>query len=392
MTGAWPAGRPRVLVTDAWLANAGDGAIAIAVDQMVRAVAPDAAVLHAAYQGEAVGRSYPDLELVPPLATLVGIEGAPPAPRGWRASTLGQLVDEADLVVSQGGGFLLEHYQPWERLFALAEAVGRDRPLVLLGHTIGAFRMARARALLRRILRAALHVAVRDGSSHAHALALGADPERLAVTSDLSLSLFGHEPEPRARTGVAVVLTTHEEAEGGGEEREALAHEVLAEVIARTGDEPVTVASTVQGLGAAGFEDDGPAGEAAAAALPKSRRSAVTVTDGYLAPREAIALFGACRAIVSQRLHPALFALGQGVPAALLLSADKAGVLEGAGLGRLVCREPADPAARARALDAALGTDAPSAPALWDALDPVRQRARYNTEILREALAGIGAI
>lgn len=75
----WPPGRPRVLVTDAWLANAGDGAIALAVDRMVHAAAPGAAVLHAAYQADLVGGAYPGLAFVPPLDALLGVEGAPAA-------------------------------------------------------------------------------------------------------------------------------------------------------------------------------------------------------------------------------------------------------------------------------------------------------------------------
>src|SRR5947199_121054 len=68
----WPEGSPRVLVSDAWLANAGDGAIALATQARVRRLAPDAAVLHSAYQADLVGDRYPELALVPPLAGLTG--------------------------------------------------------------------------------------------------------------------------------------------------------------------------------------------------------------------------------------------------------------------------------------------------------------------------------
>src|SRR5204862_5475939 len=78
---SWPAGRPRVLVTDAWLANAGDAAIALVVDRIIRRAAPGAAVLHAAYQHELGAATYPQLSFVPALDALVGAEMAPPFPR-----------------------------------------------------------------------------------------------------------------------------------------------------------------------------------------------------------------------------------------------------------------------------------------------------------------------
>ncbi len=44
----WPAGSPRVLVTDCWLQNAGDAAIAVATQRLILDIAPGASVLHAA--------------------------------------------------------------------------------------------------------------------------------------------------------------------------------------------------------------------------------------------------------------------------------------------------------------------------------------------------------
>jgi polysaccharide pyruvyl transferase WcaK-like protein len=156
--------------------------------------------------------------------------------------------------------------------------------------------------------------------------------------------------------------------------------------VTRASGEKVTVLSTVQGLGSAGFEDDASTAEAALAALPPEQRDQVTLVDGYLTPTVAIETLARCRAVVTQRLHPAIFALGHGVPAALLLGGDKVAVLDGAGVGDLVCRTPEDPKARARALEAALGVGAPRGPELRTRLDPVVERAAKNLEVLRAVL------
>ena len=65
-----------MLVADAWLANAGDGAIAVATEQRLARLAPSAAVVHAAYQGDLLADAYPELALVPPLAGLCTLERA----------------------------------------------------------------------------------------------------------------------------------------------------------------------------------------------------------------------------------------------------------------------------------------------------------------------------
>ncbi len=394
MTQQWPPGSPRVLVTDAWLANAGDGAIATATGRLIERLTPGAAVLHAAYQWDLLGDRYPDLALVPPLASLLGMTGAASF-SGWDAASGGRLVGGADLVVSQGGGFLLEHYQPWERLFALAAVADRGLPIVILGQTIGAFRLARARALLRRVLGAARSVVVRDQPSFLHALDLGADPDRLVLASDLTLTLFEapestvkHSPVP---DGIAVVLSSHEQSSDGGGRREALAATVLQEVLDRTGSERVTLLSTSQGLGHLGFEDDARIAGASLDRLTAQQRSRTELVDGYVAPREAVEILGSKRAVVTQRLHPALFALAQGVPAALLLAAEKAGVLAGTALGDLVCVRPDDAEARTSAIDAALDPSARRGRELHEALAPATRRAELNVAALRDVLSSLSS-
>ncbi len=386
----WPAGSPHVLVTDGWLANAGDAAIALAVDRLVRSVWPDAAVLHAAYHADLVGDEVPELDFVPPIDALLGVDGAGPAPGAW-ASSGERLVRDADLVVSQGGGFLLEHYAPWPRLFAHVRVVDLGVPLVILGQTIGAFRAARARALLRRSLGAASAISVRDAPSVAHAVELGVSRSRVVQTSDLSLLLFPDpptaQPEAATRSGVAVVLTCHEQQTPGSDaDRARLSTRLLTEVLDQLGDERVTLLSTVQGLGARGVEDDGEIAEAAVTALTPAERQRVDTINGYVGPHAAIETLARHRAVVTQRLHPALFALSQGVPTALLVDADKVGVLDGVDLGRARCTHPADSEARAAALTSALAPNARRGVDLWEALTPARDRAAHNRDVLDEVL------
>ncbi|MBU4213387.1 MAG: polysaccharide pyruvyl transferase family protein, partial [Actinobacteria bacterium] len=179
----WPEGSPRVLVTDCWLPNAGDALIAVAMERAIRAVCPGAAVLHAAYGSEEVRARYPDLALVPPLDALLGTRWAPERAHGGP-----ELVDGADLVVSQGGGFLRAGYQPAARIDALARASRLSPRLALLGQSIGVFDRATARRDLSEILTSAVSVVTRDEASQWAVLELGAPPDRVKVGADFTIS------------------------------------------------------------------------------------------------------------------------------------------------------------------------------------------------------------
>lgn len=383
----WPSGRPRVLVTDGWLANAGDAAISLAMDGLVRSVWPDAALLHASYHADLVAGALPDLAFIPPLDALLGVDGAGPMRDGWTSTNGEHLVSSADLVVSQGGGFLLEHYEPWPRLFAHNRVVDLGVPFAIIGQSIGSFRAARARALLRKSLGAAAAVTVRDAPSVAHAIDLGADPARVVQTSDLSLLLFPDPPSARRAgptpAGVAVVLTRHEQQVANTDADGAhVSAQVLADVLDRTGDDRVTVLSSAQGLGRHGFEDDSEVAAAAVAMLEPRARQRVDVVDGYVGPQRVIDALACHRAVVTQRLHPALFALAQGVPTAVLVDANKVGALDGVDLGPARCPRAADAAARSAALSSALAPDARRGEDLWTALHPARDRAARNVDVL----------
>src|SRR6059058_4405138 len=147
----WPQGRPRILVVDAWLANAGDGAIALATERRLRRLAPQAAVLHAAYQGDLLAGAYPELRLVPPLAGLLGVTPLIPEMRNWDPDAAARIVAGADVVLSQGGGFAMEHYDPWERLRAWEMVDYLGLPIAFCAQSVGPFRHAPSRAILRRV-------------------------------------------------------------------------------------------------------------------------------------------------------------------------------------------------------------------------------------------------
>jgi polysaccharide pyruvyl transferase WcaK-like protein len=339
---AWPEGRPRVLVSDCWPTNAGDAAIALATDGLVRRLAPGAAVVHAAYHADQAAALYPELRWAEPLESLVGTRWAGPAP--GLAVSGPAFVAGADLVISQGGGFLHEAYQPWARIDALARAADAGVPLVIFGQTIGDLRLAFARRAMAGLLRSARLVIVRDPSSRLHVLSLGADPDRVMLGTDAALALAEPPAPGGARpAGPVDVVLGGEPLPASPRARGPLASALLAAVACRLPGERLRVWSSVQG-------DDATVA-AAVAALPREARGRVDMVAGHVDARRMAALAGGGAAMAAMRFHPALLAAAQGVPTVVLLDDAKADALTGFGPGVAVVRgaRPAD-AERAAAL------------------------------------------
>jgi polysaccharide pyruvyl transferase WcaK-like protein len=341
----WPLGRPRILVTDAWLANAGDAAIAGALDDMLRGIAPQASIVHAAYHGDLLGRHLPGLSFVPPLDALLGTRWTSPAP-GWEQAGR-ELVDGADVVISQGGGFLVEEYQPWTRIAALATVARSGLPLALVGQSVGRFGPASIGwDDLRAVFEAASLVVVRDRASLDHVEELGACG--VVLGTDLSLQLFrrasNDEPEARlypVRHGIGVVLSKHHPAADQRVMLAATAIRLLRLVVDSAGDEPITLWSTTQGLADQAGEDDARIAASAIAALDRSSRARVELVSGYVPPYRAMELVASHRSLVSMRLHPALFAAGSRTPFALVFGGQRSTVLADTGL-QSCCADPVD--------------------------------------------------
>jgi polysaccharide pyruvyl transferase WcaK-like protein len=384
---AWPEGRPRILVADAWLANAGDGAIALATERRLRRLAPGAAILHAAYQGDLLAGEYPELTLVPPLAGLLGVTPSIPEMRGRKPDAAARIVAEADAVLSQGGGFAMEHYGPWERLRAWELVVERGLPIAFSAQSVGPFRQRRERAILRHVYERAVLIGLREDSSVANVLDLGAERERVLVTADEAFSLFpADDVRAGSRDGIACVLSAHPwlRADGSlvdpGATIAALA-DIVSGLVRLGNGERVTLLSTQQGLHGLGrgLEDDAELADRVIALLsPEVARSVQTV-PGYLAPTRCADIIASHRGLLSMRMHPAIFGLCRGVPTVLLSEAFKAtAMFEMLGLGSTVCAW----ADRASAVEV-LGAPWNGVP---DGLARARARCSANDEVVRRLL------
>lgn len=386
----WPDGAPRILLTDCWLQNAGDAAIAVAMQRMIRRFAPGAAVVHAAYGVEVVGDRYPELVLVPPLDALLGTRWSEPD----RTSGIDgpALVAGADLVISQGGGFLREGYQPWARIDALLRATELVGGISLLGQTIGVFDRTFAREAFRGIMQHAHAVLVRDRHSGSSAVDLGADPAIVHLGTDFSLDMVesallepdrGSVAPPSDARGVGVVLSDHV-VPGESADRAGVGARLLEAVLERSGSDPVTVWSSSQGI-PRDSEDDVVA-RAAVELLSAEGRRRITVVPGHLDAYDVFRWSRAFPSLVSMRFHPALLAAAQGIPSVLAMSDPKVAFFDGSPMrDRVVVGH--DAAAAERAARMAIPGSGPVDPQVL--LGSVWERLKVNQRVVAGLLVGV---
>jgi polysaccharide pyruvyl transferase WcaK-like protein len=383
----WSRGSLHIVVIDAWLANAGDAAIALATLRRLRRLAPEASIVLAAYQADRLAGYYPGLPLVPPAAALVGCMPGELLRLGWTANMADELIGGADAVLSQGGGFLLEPYRPLARLCSYRAFIELGLPLAFCAQTIGRFQDRESCEILGNALRSAVAVSVRDKHS-AEVVRTLYRREDIFVTADDSFSLFRLPPVAAPVCGVGVVLTEHPLITGDGNharmpQREQLVNlvEQIAEVVP---EERLVLFSTTQGLGAGSDakEDDAEVAEAVVRGLPRALQARVEMPTGYLNVERCAAIIAGLRGLVSLRMHPVIMGLSLGVPSLLVGASGKASRFEEMGIHDVVLdAAPGDPVVAA-ALRRALDDPRRRGLSAWASLRRARRLAAGNDEVV----------
>lgn len=301
----------------------------------------------AAHHRNLVGDRYPELDLVPPLTTLVGQEGAwtTPSDRQQR-HLLQELIDGADLVIATGGGYLYERYGPEARIRAYEGLLDAGNRLAFYAQSVGRFSNPALRKRMRAVLEAADLVLLRDQASVDAVRDLGVS-RTLHLTADEATLLSPPRPAPRS-TDLLVCASLHPWTRGDsvttpGEMLEAIGT-ALDRALASGAIRNATLASTVQGLGGPewALEDDTHAAEQVFAALTTDVRARVRKIDGYVSVREFLALAAAHDKALSMRMHGAILAAIAGTPVVLANGSDKTRDLPSARGGFLISENPSE--------------------------------------------------
>lgn len=325
-----------ILVTDGWLANAGDAAIYMAMRESLQAELPGARIAFSCHHRDLVGDRYPELDQAPPLDSLAGVQWPWTSERDLaERETIERLVEEADVVLAPGGGRLLERYQPEGRFRIYEELLARGKRLMFYAQSIGRFEDPELSSRMGAILEAAELVLLRDEPSHAAVLEQRS-AENVHLTADEAL-LLGERHRWRRRTSGArprsllVTVTSHPwlsndgDAEIEKEQLEAIGGS-LARMLKAGTVESVCLASTTQGLGGPelALEDDAEAAWAVQHAVPWPLQQQVEWRTEYVSASEYMQLAAGHGAVVSMRMHGAILATVSGAPVLLANASAKA--------------------------------------------------------------------
>ena len=342
----------RVVLTNCVSLNGGDAAILISISSLLRAeFGPNIEITVLDSQAGAARLYYPDLDFrqmphYPQKRTGPGILGRL-SRRLARAREEVALVclrihpglwgivlgtteraafrayRRADLVISTGGTYLVEHYDLRPRIFALRLALAAGKRPIFFTQSLGPFLKPYNRRALAPIFNASPLVLLRDRKSAAHLTDIGVDAGRLHVSSDVAFALGGKNAmesaamhaAPPGRIAVSVRYWPHFAQEPAGTRMEIYMRGIAkaVEVAARRYGCQVAFISTCQGIREY-WMDDSKVADQIASLLPIDLASKVSVDHGFHHPIQLLDRLSSFDLVISTRMHMAILALSAGVP------------------------------------------------------------------------------
>jgi colanic acid/amylovoran biosynthesis protein len=305
----------------------------------------------------------------------------------------------ADLAVSTGGTYLVEHYSQRGRLLNFKLARIFDLPLVLYTQSIGRFSDAEVRGALAEQLQRASLVLLRDPASLENLRANGVTRPRAEVVPDSVFAIARPEDLEAARSrrlpeqGIEVVVSVRKWSrfgERGADEGMELYLESVRQMIRElvdTRDARVTLLSTCQGIPEY-WTDDSEVAVALVDGLEEPYRSRCTVDRSFHTLAQIERAYAQADLVVATRMHAAIIALSMGTPVAPIEYEFKTRELfVGLGLERWVhdiaTITPEGAVARLRGMLAELEDERG---AMLDGVERMRAGAAGAAELLREAV------
>lgn len=333
----------RVLVTNAVLTNTGDAAILYGIKaslerQSALLGVPFELVVHD-WNADAAQRLYPDLtvrqqagfaprrlskirrtaeQAVRRLILETATRSTPARRALQRAASryrdrsvfFASLWDlsAADVVISSGGTYLVDHYDFRDRVRDLRFARSAGARVILWTQSMGPFRTKRARRTIQRFGEVPQAVFFRDQRSYDSWTAVAPSPEIARVVPDVAFALYPLDVEPTAQgDSLAVSVRSWDRAVG---ETGAFDFDRYAQTLRRVAlasPFQVLAVSTCQGVPEYNI-DDSRVADAIFDGTPTS------VDNGHYTPHQLAGLLAGQAAVISTRMHMAILSLVCQVP------------------------------------------------------------------------------
>jgi colanic acid/amylovoran biosynthesis protein len=230
----------------------------------------------------------------------------------------------ADLIISTGGTYLVEHYDLKERFVQLWLALETPARVVLFTQSLGPFRRALNKSWMRSIARRAQLIMLRDALSAEHLQQIGARTESVLVTADAAFALADpakiveaatRKRKPHLHVGISVRFWKHYRS--GDHDVQFAAYlsgvAALIERLITTRGADITLISTCQGVSEYA-NDDSLCAERVRDLVRAEHRSKVSVDKDFHTPFELMGILSTFDMVVATRMHMAILAMCVGVP------------------------------------------------------------------------------
>ncbi|MBB2696648.1 polysaccharide pyruvyl transferase [Rhizobium phaseoli] len=234
------------------------------------------------------------------------------------------LYAKADLIVSTGGTYLVEHYDLSTRLEEFEKDLMLRKPLVLFTQSLGPFNKPDNRNRIKSIIDQAKLTLLRDVKSEGNLRAIGVEHDRLKVISDSVFAFAdmerlskrrGSKQPDKLRVAVSVRDWAHFDGlspkEGMTRYKSAVSQAISA--LVKTKNAEVTFLSTCQGIPEYHYDDSIVAQEIANELDVGVRRS-VFVDSKFYGPDALLEKVADFDFVISTRMHMAILSLCAGVP------------------------------------------------------------------------------
>jgi colanic acid/amylovoran biosynthesis protein len=231
---------------------------------------------------------------------------------------------DADLIISTGGTYLVDHYDISPRLFDLELALYAGKRPVFYTQSLGPFQApGRADAVKPYFDRSPL-ILLRDEKSRGHLTTLGIAASKMHVLADSVFAIARQDTLSAAKTAPAqirrVAISVRQWPFFQGEESESGMSRYIsavaraAEWLLRSHDCEVTFISTCQGIPEYPYKDSLVADQVVAQISDASLFRRVRVNGDFHSPLELQEILSQFDLVIATRMHMAILALCAGVP------------------------------------------------------------------------------
>jgi colanic acid/amylovoran biosynthesis protein len=344
----------KVVITNTAMCNGGDAAICNAIMAVVRdAFGQDTKFTLVDPLARVAQRHYPEIEMLQaagfgytlpgPLHRLAWRINRGRIPRlrlarrlkvlgtwlsdllvGPRERPLLRAYRDADMVISTGGTYLVDHYDVTARLFEIELALYAGKSPVFYTQSLGPFATPEKAAAVKPYFEQASLILLRDQKSKGYLTKLNVASTKMHVLAD---SVFGMahpealdaakaaSPEMK-RIAISVRRWSFFQDQSGdaGMKRYVSAVARAAEWLVRTLDCQITFVSTCQGIPEYHYKDSEVADEIVAEISDPNLRNRMHVDSSFHDPMELQALLSGFDLVIATRMHMAILSLCAGVP------------------------------------------------------------------------------